>query len=397
MKDIRYNLFKFSILLLFLQSMFVWFLWGQLVLVLLLCLFTAFIYGFTSSESVFSIKKTNFTPILLIFAIQFYVVKDQNTNALFAALLRIVIISIVLLLNDKIKIDLFRFLTKSFAILLSISLFTWILFLLGISLPHFQTNFNDQQYLFDNYYFFLHNHKDMILPVPRFSSVFLEPGQLGMMCSFFLCGNRFDLKRKEILVIFIAIIFTFSLAAYLLLLISASVYLTISSKKPFRNIVLWGLFLFASYYFFINYNNGDNTINNLIFSRFESGNSEIVENNRFSEEMDVYFQRFINSDDLLAGIGSVQYEKLFLGANAGYKVFLIQFGIIGTLFIFLFYLTLVLGKPTKMAWILLLVYILCFVQAAYPLWECELILFITAIPFFKLNNTKLVNGNTKRI
>jgi hypothetical protein len=397
MKDIRYNLFKFSLLLLFLQSMFAWFLWGQLFFVIILCLIATFAFGIASSESVFSIRKTNFIPIFLIFFIQLYVVADQNTNALVAAFLRIIIVLMILLFNDKIKIDLFRFLTKSFAILLSISLFAWILFLLGISLPHFQTNFNDQQYLFDNYYLFLHNHKDMILPVPRFSSVFLEPGQLGMMSSFLLCANRFDLKRKEILVIFIATIFTFSLAAYLLLLISASVYLTIYSKKPFRNFILWGLFLFTSYYFFANYNNGDNTINNLIFSRFESVNSEIVENNRFSEEMDVYFKRFINSEDLFSGIGSLQYEKLFLGANAGYKVFLIQFGIIGTLSIFLFYLAVVLGKPTKMAWILLLVYILCFVQAAYPLWECELILFITAIPFFKSNNIKLVNGNTKTI
>ena len=386
MKDIRYNLFKLSVLLLFLQSMFAWFLWGQIVLAIVLCLFLTFIFAFTSSESIFSIKKSNLPPIFLIFVIQVYVVRDQNTNALIAAFLRIIIISTILLLNDKIKIDLFRFLTKSFAILLSISLFAWILFLLDISLPYFETSFNDEQYIFDNYYFFLYNHVDMILPIPRFSSVFLEPGQLGMITSFFLCGNRFDLKRKEILVIFIATIFTFSLAAYLLLLISASVYLTIYSKKPFRNFILWGLFLFLFYSFFSTYNNGDNVVNNLIFERLQSDNGKVAGDNRFSVEMDFYFNRFVNSEDITFGNGSEGYNKLSLGANAGYKVFFIQYGIVGTVLIFLFYLSVVISKPTKTAWILLLVYILCFLQAAYPLWECELILFITAIPFFKFKN-----------
>jgi hypothetical protein len=393
MKDIRYNLFKLSVLLLFLQSMFGWFLWGQIVSAIVLCLVLTFIFAFTNSESVFSIKKSNLLAIFLIFVIQVYVVRDQNTNALIAAFLRIIIISTILLLNDKIKVDLFRFLTKSFAILLFISLFAWILFLLGFSLPYFETSFNDEQYIFDNYYFFLYNHGDMILPVPRFSSVFLEPGQLGMITSFFLCANRFDFKRKEILVIFIATIFTFSLAAYLLLLVSASAFLTLYSRKPLRNFVVWGFFLFFLYSFFLNYNNGDNTINNLIFERLESDNGEIVGNNRFSGDMDAYFDRFVSSENLITGIGSVQYEKAFLGANAGYKVFLVQYGIIGTLFIFLFYLLIILGEPTKMAWILFLVYILCFLQAAYPLWECELILFITAIPFFKFNNSKDLNEN----
>jgi len=397
MKTAPYHIFKYSLLLLFLQSLFAWFLWGQLVGIIILCVVVTSFFAFTSGSSVYSLKKANLIPIFFIIIIQLYVVRDQNTNALIAALLRIIIIAIIILLNDKIKNDLFQFLTKSFSVILAISVFSWILFLIGIPIPYFETVFGDEQYLFRNYYFFLYNHMDDLLPVPRFSSIFLEPGQLGMMTSFFLCANRFELKRKEVLVIFVATVFTFSLAAYVLLLISASVYLTLYSKKPIRNFILWGSFLLLFYSFFSNYNNGDNVINSYILERLQSDNGKIAGDNRFSEEMDFYFKRFINSNDFALGIGSVQYEKLFLGANAGYKVFLIQYGIFGTLLIFLFYLMVVLGKPTKMAWILFLVYILCFLQAAYPLWECELILFITAIPFFKFNNQKVINGKEARI
>ena len=375
--------------------MFAWFLWGKLVEVIILCVVLTFFFALTSSGSVYSLKKSNIIPVFFIAAIELYVVRDQNINALLAAILRTIIISTILLLHDKIKIDLFRFLTKSFAILLAISMFGWIIFLIGISLPHFQTDFNDEQYVFDNYFLFLYNHIDMIMPFPRFSSIFLEPGQLGMMTSFFLCANRFELKRKEVLVIFIATIFTFSLAAYLLLLISASVYLLSYSKNPFRNLIFWVMFLFLFYSFFSTYNNGDNVINNFIFERLDTNDpNEIVKNNRFSEDMDIYFPRFINSQDLTFGVGEIRYQKLLLGSNAGYKVFLIVNGVFGTMLIFLFYLSVVLSKPTKMAWILFLVYILCFLQAAYPLWESELLLFITAIPFFEFinaTNKKLEN------
>lgn len=388
MKSKSYIIFKYSLFLLFLQSMYAWFLWEKFILVFILVLIATFFFVSLVKEKIFVLNNSNVIPIFLIFIILFYVVRDQSTNAFFASLLRIIIISTILLLNDKIKIDLFSFLTKSFAILLLLSLFVWIIFLLGISLPHTQITFNDGQYLFDNYFFFLINETGSILALPRYSSIFLEPGQLGMITSFFLCANRFDLKRKEILVIFIGTIFTFSLAAYILLFISSFVYLISYSKNRILNIIVWSVFFVWFYSFFSTYNNGVNVINDLIFSRFGSINDEIIENNRFSEQMNDYFNKFVNSDNFLVGIGSLEYEKLFLGANAGYKVFLIQYGIIGTLFVFIFYLSIVLGKPTKMAWILFFVYILCFLQAAYPLWECELLLFIVAIPFFKFNSQK---------
>ena len=388
MKDIKYNLFKFSVLLLFLQSMYVWFLWGEQKLIIILCLFSTLFFAITNNKKIFNLNSSNLLPILPLLIIRFYVVRDQNENAFIAASLQTIIIGMIILLKDSIKVDLFQFFTKAFAIILSISVFAWILYLIGISWPHFEVEFGDEQYEFSNYYFFLYNRADDIMPFPRFSSLFLEPGQLGMITSFLLCANRFDLKRKEVLAIFIGTIFTFSLAAYMLLAISSFVYLISYSKNRILNITVWSIFLIWFYSFFSTYNNGVNVINDLIFSRFGSGNDDIIQNNRFSENMDYYFTSFINSGEVVTGIGSVKYEKLFLGANAGYKVFLIQYGIVGTLLIFIFYLTVVLGKTTKMAWVLLLVYILCFLQAAYPLWECELLLFIVAIPFFKYDSQK---------
>jgi hypothetical protein len=368
--------------------MYAWFLWGQLVFSLLISVVIIVVFAF-STRGIIAFKKSNIIPVFFLLVIQFYVSRDQNTNALLATLLRIIIISIVLLLRNDIKARLFKFLTDAFALLLLVSVIFWFLFLLGIPLPHYQTDFNDNQYIFDNYFLFLYNHADMVLPIPRFSSVFLEPGQLGMITAFFLCANHFELKRKSVLVIFIATILTFSLAAYVLLLISASSYLIFTAKKPLRNLIFWSVFVVSLYTFFINYNNGDNVVNNLLIDRLQLDNyGDIKANNRFSQDMDVYFDRFIDSNDVIYGLGQLGYDKLFLGANAGYKVFVLTQGIVGTFLVFLFYFLVTIGNQSKMGWILFIVYIACFLQAAYPLWESELILFITAMPFLKLDNLK---------
>jgi hypothetical protein len=392
MKTAPYHIFKLSLLLLFLQSMYIWFLWDEQKLIIVLCLFSTLFFAITNNKKIFNLNASNLLPILPLLIIRFYVVRDQNENAFVAASLQTIIIGMIILLKDNIKVDLFQFFTKAFAIILSISVFAWILYLMGISWPHFEVEFGDEQYEFSNYYFFLYNHMDDIMPFPRFSSVFLEPGQLGMITSFLLCANRFDLKRKEILAIFIGTIFTFSLAAYILLAISSFVYLISYSKNRILNTTVWSIFLIWFYSFFSTYNNGVNVINDLIFSRFGSGNDDIIQNNRFSENMDYYFNFFINSMDFFTGVGAQAYNKMFLGANAGYKVFLIQHGVFGTVVVFLLYLSMVLVNRTKMAWVLFLVYILCFLQAAYPLWECELLLFITAMPFFKFNKPKVIYG-----
>lgn len=387
MHNLQYNLFKFSLLILFLQSMFAWFLWGQLVFALVLAVCLSILFAF-SSVDVISYKESNLITILLLVIIQIYVVRDLNLNALISALLRIVIISIVFLLKDQIKIDLFNFFTKAFAVLLSISLFAWILFLLGISLPHSFTDYNAGQYRFDNYFFFLKN-LSQFERVPRFSSVFLEPGQLGIVTSFFLYGNRFEIKRKAILIIFIATLFTFSLAAYVLSLFAAFAFMLLKTKKPVFYIVSLMGILFAGHHFFINLNNGDNIVNNLIIERLYIDGGNLVGYNRFSLDMDNYFYNFVQTYDVFTGVGAEKYQMFFLGANAGYKVFILQYGIIGTLTVFLFYLSVVLNYKSILSTTFFLVYIFCFIQAAYPLWECELLIFITAMPIINSISEKL--------
>jgi hypothetical protein len=263
------------------------------------------------------------------------------------------------------------------------------LFLTGVQLPYSVVNFNNGQYWYNNYYFFLYDLNPYFV-IPRFSGIFLEPGHLGMITSLLLYANHFNLRRKEVLVLLVATIFTFSLAAYILLIISISIFLFLKSKKPVLYIALWFVFLIIGNNFFTKLNNGDNIVNNLIIERLQFDNGNLSGDNRFSGSMDSYFEGFLKSDDVYTGIGTTKYELLNLEANAGYKVFLVQQGIIGTSLLLFLYLSLVFTSKSKESAFFLLIYILSFSQRAYALWACELLIFITAVSSFetKVSNKK---------
>ena len=142
--------------------------------------------------------------------------------------------------------------------------------------------------------------------------------------------------------------------------------------------------IFGLYIVSVNLNSGENAVYNYLFKRLEFNNGEISGYNRFSSDLDNYYKEFLKSRSIYFGIGEVEFRKLsWDGGNAGYKVFIIQYGIIGTLLVFLFYFLMLMKSYSKIASLLFLAYILIFLQASYPLIESELIIFITAISILK--------------
>ena len=69
--------------------------------------------------------------------------------------------------------------------------------------------------------------------------------------------------------------------------------------------------------------------------------------------------------------------------GAGYKLYLMKYGIIGTFLIFLFYYTIYRkSQNRKLMCSMLIVYILAFLQRAYPFWTSWIMIFTcaTALP-----------------
>ena len=87
--------------------------------------------------------------------------------------------------------------------------------------------------------------------------------------------------------------------------------------------------------------------------------------------------------EYLLGIGIQKYTGLFMStANSSYKVFIMQYGLLGIGLLILFFLSLLRMYYSNLSFGLFLLLSLSFIQRPYALWEIESFAFICAISLF---------------
>lgn len=129
-------------------------------------------------------------------------------------------------------------------------------------------------------------------------------------------------------------------------------------------------------------------IENSVFDQYILGRLQISDsrgiagNNRTSEDFDFYYDRLSGTNTILYGVGLDLYKREFQGGNAGYKVFIVQYGYIGLILTFLFYFLYMLRHKSRLLLILFFLYGLSFFQRAYPFWEAWLIPYICSMGFY---------------
>lgn len=240
-------------------------------------------------------------------------------------------------------------------------------------------------YVFFNYFILL---KNIVTPDSiRFCSVFLEPGYLGTMLSFLLYVGRFNFEKKYNIVFLVALILTISLAGFVIAALGWVLIKIQEGKSVKRLIQIVCVFGFI-YYFGINYNGGNNIFNNQILSRLQYDKENgISGNNRNSHMTDDYFDYYMQNGDILLGVGKQEVRKINGGGTAGvgfndqirgagYKIFFITNGVVEAIVILFGYLMFVSTMDRKYGYGFLLLIVLTFVQAAYPLSTSWLIPFV---------------------
>ncbi len=292
--------------------------------------------------------------------------------------------------KDNYKINLLESITKWLAIILAGGIIIYIAWLF-LPIPHYNILKSPYGYGdFYNYIFFVKPTAFML--VPRFSGPFMEPGHLGMIGVFFLYANKFNFKDKKYLwVILLSIILSLSLAGYVLLLFAYIFNSRISFTKilSFSLIIGW-LFLFSTEI----WDGGDNPLNTTIFERLEYDEEKgISGNNRNFNYTDEYFSKMCEDKSIIWGIGFDNFKKgLDEGkiGGAGIKVFLMQYGIIGTILVLLYYLIISsYGIDKKYSFGFFALIVICFFQRAYPTWTAWLLPYISSIATSHDINVKL--------
>jgi len=383
MKRLAYSLYKISLLLLALTSQYAWMFWDLSVPVIIGAFVATALMLITSPEE-FVNKRTLLIPLFILLISEIYIIRDNELPSFFSAILRTFIVGSVIFLTDAKKKESIRFLTKSIGLILLISMFFWFLFLMGVNLPYTVTDFQKGKYLYENYFFFLYNLKLQVFFVPRFSSIFPEPGNLALITTFLIVANKFNYRKFWVFVLLIATLISFSLAGYVLLLLSSAIYYIGLSNHPVRNFIILGLLVGSFIVFFMNYNDGNNPVKILIFDRLRVEDGDIAGNNRTPFLFDDYFKNFIHKPEVIWGIGSKKYATMTWGkGTAGIKVFIVMHGIIGLLLMILLHVSFFLQYRCKVGINMLITYFVCYLQNTYPLAEITLIIFITGLAYLK--------------
>lgn len=276
-------------------------------------------------------------------------------------------------LTKEVQYDVYHKLTKYLAILLSISLSLHIIIRFVDVSPFLPPYVTETYGIYDNYFFYIRHHGDY---AERYNAFFNEPGHLGMIMAFLVYVNDFNLRDKYTLIFFVNLLFSLSLAGYILLIVGFIIRLYYTKRE------MVGQFLFAIFllcfvgYLATIYDNGNNMINEHIIERltYDEDNG-IKGNNRTERLTDDYFESLTLKTGFLGLMDAEIMEQQGI-TGAGYKIFLIQYGIWGLLLILCLYYNIYRFNKTENDIILIgyfLVLVLAFVQRAYPLWTSWLI------------------------
>lgn len=374
-------------LFLFIHSMYPWFTfeYENVYLSLGALGITAFV-GFQTK--IFQRTKSSIIVSILFLCLYLWLSKYSNIYGTLELIIQWLILCYIVSLKYEYKIQLIDFITKWFAILMSISLGAYILFLSGVSFPG--TIVEYQQYFMDNHYFFL--QKELF----RFQSVFLEPGHMTMGLAPLLFINKYNLKNRYVLILFIAQMLSLSLAGYMMMMIGYSVLFLFDkqSKKSKLISVLLSVILICSVAIFMQNSFENNVFDDLIFRRMEFDNGHFVGDNRSSVYLDRQFEDVVSSSDILTGryFNSEMSEK----GVAGYKKFIVQFGLIGCVLLILSFFSthkLLIYKFRRNAFLLVIMILLLLLQNAYPTWWCIVIATICGSTF--MQNKEISNTLAK--
>lgn len=261
-------------------------------------------------------------------------------------------------------------------------------------------NSASENYLFYNYFFLIHNYVMDNYQI-RFCSIFLEPGYAATLFVFLLYANGMNIKNKYNKILTLALALTLSLAGYVVYAL-AWAFTALCNGVIKRKYIITLLIFIGSYFIAINYNQGDNILNDYIFSRLEINDEGKLEgNNRNTFVADDYFDFLTSNGEIWTGIGDAGVGFINGGKGdyntgnstqilgAGYVIYFIKFGIISALMALLGYLFLGLKGNKRYNFFFIVLIGLTFWQASYPLSGSWLIPYIFGVFLDRENGNEL--------
>lgn len=319
--------------------------------------------------------------------------------SIFSALIPVVVL---LLCSDAEKKDFLHKFTSFIAFILFFSMLEYLLVvfkIVNITPSKIYYPDNDFYKYFDNYKLFIVVFDLRNFLIPRFQSVFTEPGHLGMMGALLLYANQYKLKDKRVLIIFISTLLTMSLASYVLLLAGVFLYkYSTSNKKTLMAIVLTIIAFFLILGGVIYYNAfPESNFSTAIIGRLMPDEKKgIAGNNRTTPAFKKAFAEQMSDIDenSLFGYGSNAIKERIpgTGGNSSGTCFIFMYGIVGGILLSCFYLSILRANYTNASVGMLVLFFLSFLQRPYATWFAQIAIMVCASV-----NYKTLSDNSEKI
>lgn len=369
---LAYALFCLGLLLAILgslQPIFMWKFASTYSILACLPIFFSIVLSRSLKNPIFN--RTDFVIPLsayIVLQIVMKLLEGANINSYIDLFFNIIIIYALFSIEPSLLQKSSKFICITFGCYLTLSMLFYILYIIGAPLPSSSIAHPTLDYTYIQYPFLLVDDRQFQLFIPRFNSVCLEPGHLGTIGSLLLLAQIGNWKKWYNIVILIATLFSFSLAAYGLMFINLFVIAWTKGKKILPSIIGIGLVSATIAAGATLYNDGDNLVNTLILDRLEvEDDGNISGNNRVTDEFQAEFDKYIESSDIILGRGG-SLTKFGFG-NSGYKVYLYDYGLIATLLVVIFYIMAILPSRNHRAKIgTIVVFIAGFWVRAIPLY-----------------------------
>lgn len=166
----------------------------------------------------------------------------------------------------------------------------------------------------------------------RFNGFFEEPGWFGTWAAFYLCADGLNLKKKENIILFVAGTLALSLAFFLLIII----YYILKNLSEWKKWI-WVVILAILYLMVLpNVHTGNYAIDNVL-ERMVFTNEGLAGDNRYGLLFERVWEQTISSGKILFGQGAGYAEYYGTGQGQGLasiKSFIVNFGIFGTIIIY---------------------------------------------------------------
>lgn len=362
------NFFLIGILIAYFGSLNPWFMWPIMNFYML---FAAFFVVFHLILSDGGMKRFPF-PSNYVFTLLFYsilvfyqsIVREANINGFISNMFSVLVMYAILVQNNEKMTMICTTISKIMGCILSASIVGFVLFFLGFPLPSVNAQFMEGEYSYTNYFLFLLDDRTFEYIIPRFHSIFVEPGQIGTALVVLLMTQFGKWKKWYNIVTIVSILLTFSLAAYVYFVLAIFMNLWVCRKailkKGLLALLVLGVIVGASFV----YKGGDNMVHDLIILRLEIDDGEMAGDNRVTDEFLSEYESLLGSSDVIFGRG-LWTEW----GSSGYRVFIYENGLFGTILLLLMYFFAFINARDKRrfvcAWVMAF---WVFVVRAYMLW-----------------------------